>query len=115
MDFADAIRAHVAWKVRLRMVLDGQGERMSSDEAARDDACDLGRWIHGEGRRHFSKPAYRELKEVHARFHQVAAEVLAASERGDRRAAEAGLEGAEYVKSSSAVVAAIMRMREAAA
>ena len=115
MDFADAIRAHVEWKLRLRMFLDGQGEVMKSDLVARDDVCELGRWLHGEGRLYATDPSYPELKEAHAQFHQVAAEVLTAAERGDKRGAEARLEGSEYIKSSSAVVAAIMRMRNARA
>jgi hypothetical protein len=115
MDFDDAIRAHVEWKLRLRMFLDGQGESMTGDVAARDNACELGRWLYGEGRKYATDPSYPELKEAHARFHQVAAEVLIAAERGDKRAAEARLESPDYSKSSSAVVAAIMRMRDARA
>ena len=115
MDFADAIRAHVEWKLRLRMLLDGQGESMSSDLVARDSVCELGRWLYGEGRQYAADPSYSELKEAHARFHQVAAEVLSAAERGDKRGAEARLEGADYMTSSSAVVATIMRMRDARA
>jgi methyl-accepting chemotaxis protein len=115
MDFSDAIRAHVEWKVRLRMSLDGQGERIPSEQASRDDACQLGQWIYGEGRFYLDDPAYRELRQVHARFHEAAAQVLAMAEEGNKRGAEAALEGGEYSKCSSAVVAAIMRMRDVAA
>jgi hypothetical protein len=38
--------------------------------------------------------------------------VLRAAEGGDKRGAEARLEAAEYSKSSSAVVAAIIKMRD---
>ncbi len=115
MDFGDAIRAHVEWKLRLRMLLDGQGEPMSRDVVARDDACELGRWIHGQGRVYLEDPAYAELKEAHARFHQAAAEIVRLAEGGDQQRAVASLETGEYSKRSAAVVAAIMRMRQVAA
>src|SRR3972149_4878457 len=112
MDFDDAIRAHVDWKLRLRMFLADQGERLSSDVAGRDNACELGQWLYGEGTKYAADHSYAELKVAHARFHKVAAEVLRAAEGGDKRGAEARLEAAEYSKSSSAVVAAIIKMRD---
>lgn len=112
MNFDDAIRAHVDWKLRIRMFLADQGEPLSSDVAARDNVCKLGQWLHGEGAKYAADPSYPELKEAHARFHKAAAEVLRVAERGDKRGAEARLEGADYTKSSSAVVAAILKIRD---
>lgn len=112
MDFDDAIRAHVDWKLRLRMFLADQGEGLSSDVAARDNVCELGQWLYGEGAKYAADPSYAELKAAHARFHKVAAEVVGAAEGGDKRGAEARLESADYSKASSAFVAAIIRMRD---
>ncbi len=115
MDFDDAIRAHVQWKMRLRMQLDGRGEKISRDEVARDNACELGRWIYGEGKIYLDDPAYVALRDAHARFHEAAAQILELAETGRRQRAEASLETGEYSKCSTAVVAAIMQMRRVAA
>ena len=114
MNFEEAITAHQRWKTRLRMQIDGtHTESLDPATLGRDDACDLGQWIHGEGRRQMgAKPEYSEMKGAHAHFHTVAAEVLKKAQAGDRAGAGAALDGA-FFEASSKVVQAIMKCKKA--
>ena len=81
-DFDQAIEAHRGWKVKLRKALAGQ-ESIDADTACRDDACTLGRWLHGAGgQRWGSRPLFTELIERHAQFHQVAGNVARRAQPG---------------------------------
>ncbi|HJV22628.1 MAG TPA: CZB domain-containing protein [Holophagaceae bacterium] len=98
MDFEEAMAAHRKWKSHLRLHIDGSStDRMEPDLIGRDDLCDLGRWIHGEGAATMAaKPEFRTMRGAHARFHQVAAEVLRKSKEGDRHGACLALDGPFY-------------------
>lgn len=114
MDFQEAISAHQKWKVRLRMVIDGKStEKLDPDVVCKDDQCDLGKWIHGEGGRTIgSKPEFGEVKTTHANFHQVAGRVLKKALSGDQAGASSLLDG-EFFDSSSRVVQAISKCKAA--
>ncbi|MFM2066977.1 MAG: hypothetical protein RLZZ584_1886 [Pseudomonadota bacterium] len=78
LDFQAAIRVHHEWKQHLDELLQGQ-ERDTLDPVTvcRDDLCELGQWIYGEGRRVFGHlPLFEELRVSHADFHLVAGEVV---------------------------------------
>jgi hypothetical protein len=116
MDFDDAIAAHTKWKVRLRTFLGGNGEPLDPATVARDNQCDLGKWIYGEGARYASLPAYEQLKTAHAKFHRCASQVVSAAKQGRAAEAQAMLEaGGEFGRLSSDTVTAIMQMKRAAA
>jgi hypothetical protein len=78
LDFQAAIRAHHDWKLRLDELLQGSArEALDPVAACRDDLCDLGQWIYGEGRRIFGHlPLFEDLRLRHADFHLVAGEVV---------------------------------------
>lgn len=91
----DALGAHGAWKLRLKTaVLTGRGD-ITAAQAACDDRCAFGRWLHGpdlgEGLKR-TKP-YQVVRRLHAEFHHSAGAVLAAAERGDNTTAESILAG----------------------
>lgn len=111
MDFDDAIVSHLKWKIRLHDFLSGKGGKLDSATAADARVCELGQWIDGEGQRYQETPDYRDLKEKHAAFHRVAAEVLRLAESGDRAGAMALLaNGREFSSASRGIVGAIMRL-----
>ncbi len=112
MDFDDAIRAHVRWGAKLRLYANGSGEKLDSGTVARDDACDLGRWVYGEGSRFAGDDDYRELKDAHARVHTSAAEVIRKVDAKDLSAANAMLrDGGVLPTQSDRVVKAIAAVR----
>ena len=110
MDFSEAANAHRDWKIRLRTYVNGGGEPLDELEVRRDDACDLGRWLH-------ARPAeergavHLELMAVHARFHQCAGDVVATVQRGQREQAVRMMDaGTAFADASFRVVGLIARL-----
>ncbi len=111
MDFDSAIDVHSKWKVRLRAVIAGN-DKLDPARISTDDSCDLGCWIHGEGKKFANSPLYTVLRAEHARFHQCAAKVVSESNSGNRAAAEALMAaGGEFARASQATVSAIRKMK----
>ncbi len=105
LNFQDAVAAHQRWKARLQAYIAGTSqEKLDPAVVSRDDQCVLGKWIHGHGAAAFGDRAvFAQLRQEHARFHQVAGEVLTAVYAG--RAQEAGqkLQG-EFAQASVQVL-----------
>lgn len=82
---------------------------MSTEEAGRDDCCDFGRWLHGRDvpvsarNDHFAK-----VRELHARFHRHAGQVLTMLDAGKAGEADTLIEG-EFTTTSAALSAEMMR------
>jgi hypothetical protein len=114
MNFDDAVSAHTKWKIRLRATLDGTGEKLDSAAVARDDGCELGKWLHGEGTRYKTLGEHQSLVTAHARFHKCAGEVVAKHGQGLTADAEKLLApGGAFAKNSTETVGAIMAMKRA--
>lgn len=111
INLAEAVEAHVSWKVRLQKYLDGKSdEQLDPMVICRDDQCKLGKWIHGPALNHFHTfEPFHELRADHAQFHYVAANVVKNVQANDRVAAEEILKG-EYQKISHKVVMALTEL-----
>lgn len=113
MNLDDAVSAHQKWKIRLGMAIEGTSvEALDPVVVEKDNQCDLGKWLHGDGRIHQGKPEYSPLVTEHAQFHRQAAGVLRKALKGDRQAAKADLDGA-YYQQSQKVVMAIIKLKKA--
>lgn len=111
MNFDEAIAAHAKWKVRLRVFLEDPGkDSLKPDEVERDDQCDLGKWIYGEGSKNAGDAAFATLEEAHRQFHVLAGDVIRKAVAGRRLEAEAILSG-EYLRRSVAVISAITAIK----
>ena len=98
-----AVAAHQAWKGRLLAVLEGHGrESLDPATVGRDDACALGKWIHGPDAPSL-RQSFAPLKEKHAHFHRVAAEILREAGQGNRERAR-GMVEAKLVPATREVV-----------
>ena len=116
MNFDEAIAAHTMWKIRLRKVVDGHGEKLDVATVSKDNQCDLGKWIHGEGTSYKSLEAYDKLKTAHAKFHKCAAQVITEVNGGRKASADALLQPqGEFAKISTETVTAIMAIKRASA
>lgn len=109
--FEEAVSVHMQWKQKLRAVVNGQEEPLDAASAASDCACELGKWIHGEGAIHDGKAAYQELLQAHANFHQAAADLMAKVQADDHANALKSLNGGEFQTASSRTVLAIGNLR----
>lgn len=75
MDLDHAILAHYEWKNKLRAAISNQSH-LDAATLARDDACEFGRWLHGEGGKlHGRKPEFTALLQKHKAFHVEAGKV----------------------------------------
>ena len=100
MDWMEIIGAHVMWKQRLTAFLAGNStEELKPDMIRLDDRCALGKWIYGEGQPMSHLPRYEEVRELHAQFHQYAADVVNLHLAGNTAEAEKLLQG-EYSRLS---------------
>jgi hypothetical protein len=113
MDFDSAIVAHTTWKNKLKNYLEKRDGSLNSADVQSDQKCELGQWIHGEGRKWNRKPAFIELKTRHAQFHAAAAALV--------RKVDSGLSvnddiivgsGSEFSKSTAGVVKSLVKLRD---
>ncbi|MDP3617298.1 MAG: methyl-accepting chemotaxis protein, partial [Rhodoferax sp.] len=88
----NAIQAHANWRMKLRTAA-LRGEQLDADTVARDDCCELGKWLHGAGQSKYGgKPSFVELTDSHRDFHQEAGKVARTINRGATDEAEQMLE-----------------------
>ena len=87
--FAMAKAAHIAWKGRLRVYLDGKGG-LTRDQAASHRDCVLGRWYYGEGHEQYGqRDSMQRIEQPHKRFHDTIARIIELREGGKNQEAEA--------------------------
>lgn len=111
MDFDSAIEAHVKWKMMLRAYLGGSGS-FDTSEVERDDRCELGVWIHGEGCAFQEMGEYSDLRAKHVELHKLTAQIIRLVDEGKAEEAEAQIDGSgRYSQLSTEIVTAIRAMR----
>lgn len=112
LDFYQAIEFQRRWKLRLAAYVRGEARaRQSWRDIARDDRCELGRWLH-------QAPALpqrqgellAQLREQHARLHHAAAEVVRLADAGQREAALHALRQGDFAHASHATVARLSEL-----
>lgn len=111
MNFNQVIFAHSDWKNRFKLFLEGK-EKLVQTDVAKDNQCELGKWLYGIGREHAHLPEYLNVKEKHAQFHGVAAQVVGQSLKLPKDKAVQLVEvGSDYAKASAACVNAISQLK----
>ena len=113
MDLNIAIQKHAEWKTKFRSAMMKQ-EQMDIAVIAKDDCCDLGKWLHGDAKNQYSQLAsHAECVKKHAEFHGEAGKVALAINNKKYTEAEAMLAtGSTYANASSMVAGAIMRLKK---
>jgi hypothetical protein len=77
MTTKDAITAHVNWKLKIHALLSGKlSEKLDPSTIVHDNMCELGKWIHSDGKNKIPKDKHAELLEIHADFHREAARIV---------------------------------------
>jgi methyl-accepting chemotaxis protein len=113
MDLDSAIGKHAEWKMKFRNAISKQ-EQMDAATIAKDNCCDLGKWLHGEAKTSFSRLAsYAECVKKHAAFHVEAGKVATAINAKKYAEAEAMIGGGTiYAQASSAFGVATMQFKK---
>lgn len=105
IDIMAAINAHLKWKMRLDHYVNGTSEEQLNPQViCQDNQCVLGKWIHGPAHDFFKEDeGFIVLREDHARFHLIAAQVVKLVQSNDIDGADNLLRG-NYMKASRKVV-----------
>lgn len=112
MDFDEAIRAHVEWKIRLSNYLRKSDGSLKPGDIEKDDICRLGQWIHQEAKKFDPLPEFQKLKADHAKFHRAAADVVRqADQKRDVSADIAFGSDSPFGAASAAVIGGLMNMK----
>jgi len=113
-NFTSAIQAHSNWKLRLgAQCRAASPEKIDVNTLAKDNVCDLGKWLHGDRRRHASQSKYQQLVEAHAAFHRSAAALATMIAGGQGAQAETLINSrdSDFAKHSTRVVSLLMALR----
>jgi chemoreceptor zinc-binding protein len=105
-----AIGAHGMWKTRLVGAIETGKSDIPAATARLDDHCPFGKWLLGTLPLEVMRsPKFRVVKELHAKFHVVAADTLAMALAGRRVEAERalGADGA-FTQASAALTREMM-------
>lgn len=115
MDLDSAIGQHAEWKMKFRNAISKQ-ESMDAATIAKDNCCDLGKWLHGESKASLGRlTSHAECVKKHAAFHVEAAKVATAINAKKYAEAEAMIAGGTiYAQVSSAVGVAIIQLKKEA-
>jgi len=110
--FNDAIETYTQWKIHLKEHIE-EGAIQDIKKAGDCHACDLGRWIYGDGVRHNRLPSFESMCIAHEHFHRAAAEVVFHSNTNNKGKARALLtsDGA-FSQSSAKLIKALMDCRK---
>lgn len=113
MDFDEAIRSHLGWKIKLSGYLRNPDISLKVADIQVDNNCALGHWIYGDGDKYKQMAEYGKLKYEHAKFHMAAGEVVRNADSGQTKSEEVALGAkSDYAAASDAVVRAILDMKK---
>ncbi|MGA7157047.1 MAG: CZB domain-containing protein [Acidobacteriaceae bacterium] len=112
MDFAEAIKVHSDYRMKLRCYVTKPDHSLIPAEMAVDNRCALGEWLYGEGRKYSGLPEYERLMSDHATFHKAAADVIERADRGICVDSEIAVGShSSFALASSLIVATLTAMK----
>ncbi|MBB1074437.1 CZB domain-containing protein [Rhodoferax sp. 4810] len=115
LDFDKVIMAHGQWKTKFRAAISHQ-EQLKAETIARDDVCDLGKWIYSEGKAVLGNSGeFVKLVGEHKHFHHSAGDVAQVinQRRFDTATDMIGPRSA-FTTASNQVIATLGRMKRGA-
>lgn len=112
MNLDEAILKHAEWKLKLRTAI-SKHEKLDVNTIGKDNCCDLGKWLYGEGKKHAQSASYTDLVVKHARFHQQAALVATEINAAEfSKATQMLANETPYAVASSSVAMAIQKLKK---
>jgi hypothetical protein len=100
-----AIAAHDKWKADLLAAIEAGSSELEPDDVRADGLCAFGEWLSSAGPDLRASLHFERGCDLHARFHEAAADVLALAVAGKGPKALTSLEfGSDYVKASVLLV-----------
>ncbi len=114
MDLNLAIQKHAEWKYKFRTAME-KHEPMDAATIAKDNCCEIGKWLHGEAKaKHGHLASYAKCLSAHAAFHIEAGKIAALINSQKKEEAERMLSsGTPYHEASKRVGIAIIELKNA--
>lgn len=115
MNLGNAVQTHAQWKTKLRSAI-AKHEQLDLMTLSRDDCCELGQWLHGEGKSSYGRlTSHGDCIHKHLAFHSEVTKVARAVNAMQFDAAEGMLNaGTPYAKASSALSVSFLQLRKEA-
>lgn len=115
MNLDNAVQTHAQWKTKLRSAI-SKHEQLDLVTLSRDDCCELGQWLHGEGKLSFGRlTSHADCIRKHLTFHSEVTKVARAVNAKQFDTAEDMLNaGTPYAKASSALSVSFLQLRKEA-
>jgi hypothetical protein len=112
VDLNAAIQKHAEWKFKFHNAI-FSGESIDAAAIAKDNKCDMGKWLHGEGHaRYQEKASYAQCLADHAAFHAEAGKVAVAINAKKKVEAEKMLAaGSAFAMASKRVSLSIVELK----
>ena len=107
-EISEAIRAHGAWKHRLRTVAMKNETNLPVQDICRDDKCRFGKWLHSVGSNERNRERVNTIKALHGKFHQNAGKIAQEISDGKSAVALAALDGKAFNDTSQELTSALM-------
>lgn len=115
MNFDEAKQKHAEWRFKFKTAI-VKKETLDAEAIAKDDRCDLGKWLHGDAKIKYAKlPGYAECLKRHAQFHIEASKVAKAinARKFDEAQTMLGM-GSGFSSASGAIGAALDELEKEA-
>jgi len=115
MNLEVAVNKHVDWKAKLRLAI-SKKETLDATTIAKDDCCDLGKWLYGEGKLKFGQlTSYSDCVAKHKAFHSNAGRVATAinAKKYEEAMAMIGM-NIPYADASTVAIGAILKLKKEA-
>lgn len=115
MNLDNAVQTHAQWKTRLRSAI-AKHETLDLITLSRDDQCELGQWLHGEGKARYGLlKAHADCVHKHLAFHREVTKVARSVNAKQFDTVEGQLGPAsDYAKASSALSVSFLQLRKQA-
>jgi len=115
MNLNQAISKHIEWKVKFFTAI-LRHETMDTETISKDNCCELGKWLHEDGKAQFGNLAsYAICLDKHATFHKEAGKIAIKINEKKFNDAEAMLNaGQPYTTSSNNLSLAIKNLEKEA-
>lgn len=119
MAFADeinnAIGAHGLWKTRLKHSITYTKSDFPVEQVSQDNLCEFGKWLYSCGPEEKKSAEWLAVRDLHAKFHRSAGQVLDLALQGKKKEAEEVLSGGEFAKVSGELNSALMKWKQSRA
>jgi hypothetical protein len=110
-ELGEALKAHGAWKHKLRSAAAAGDRGLPVADIYRPDHCRFGKWLQtvpaAEGGEHLA-----EVQRLHADFHRIAGDIASLIQRGRSEEALQAIDGPDYVHKTFALTKALNSWRD---